>query len=98
MLIFIKHLMTISFLVQAQNTPEPDDYWWLAFVPLVVTAIIFFVVYWGFRRFLRGDRFIAKLFRISEEEQKAKMLEFQEKSRIAYEEKKQKNLRSNEKH
>ena len=63
--------MTKSFLLFLQSNKMPsmaDENWWLAFVPIVVVAIIFAVIYYGFRGILRGNKFLARLFRLSEEE------------------------------
>jgi amino acid permease len=89
--LFLGNIISAFHFFQSENLPAPEDNWWLAFVPLLITAIIFFIVYWGFKRFLRGDRFIAKLFGISEEAQRAKMLEFQEKVREEQEKENRKN-------
>lgn len=91
----IASVQNLFSMIQNSSTnvqPNDADYWWLAFAPLVVTIIIFYIVRWGFLRFLHGDRFIAKLFGISEEEQRAKMIEFKNISleRLAEKEKKAK--------
>lgn len=79
--------ITFFHLITLQAEPGPFDYWWLAFVPFVLTVIIFFMIYFGYKRFLRGDRFVAKIFGVSEEDQKAKIREFQQRTKEEIEKK-----------
>ena len=70
-------LKTLAYIIQESTKSTPkmsDENWWLAFVPIVIVTIMFFLIKWGFQSFFRGDRFVAALFRISKERQ-AEMIE-----------------------
>lgn len=67
------------------KTPIPaDQNWWLAFAPIVVVVILFYIIKKGMVALFLGNKFIARIFRISEERHLELMKRFEEQSiRIA---------------
>ncbi len=58
-----------------------DENWWLAFAPILIVIIIFYVMRKGILSFFMGNKMIAKLFRVSDEKHKKMMKRFEEQTK-----------------
>lgn len=72
--------MIINF-QNLEKAPIPaDENWWIAFIPIVVVIILFYFMRKGILAVFTGNRFIAKIFRISKEQQLEMMKRFEKEA------------------
>lgn len=61
------------------NIP-PEQNWWIALLPIMVVAILFFVIIISYNAILKGNRFVARLFMLNKEQHLDLIIRFREKS------------------